>query len=82
MTATDPPTAPAADDATLRLEPTSSRRSHIEIVDPEERAEEKAPPDVVWVDWDGPECVLRPHHLSSPFLDASDGPATASIRAN
>ncbi|GAA6035825.1 hypothetical protein NBRC10512_007306 [Rhodotorula toruloides] len=67
MTATDPPPAPAADDATLRLEPTSSRRSHLDIVDPDERAAEKAPPDVVWVDWDGPECVLLAHKSSSLF---------------
>uniref|UniRef100_A0A0K3CDZ5 BY PROTMAP: gi/472587111/gb/EMS24610.1/ MFS polyamine transporter [Rhodosporidium toruloides NP11] gi/647394703/emb/CDR35936.1/ RHTO0S01e10528g1_1 [Rhodosporidium toruloides] n=1 Tax=Rhodotorula toruloides TaxID=5286 RepID=A0A0K3CDZ5_RHOTO len=64
MTATDSPPAPAADDATLRLEPTSSRRSHLDIVDPDERAAEKAPPDVVWVDWDGPDDPANPLNWS------------------
>lgn len=33
---------------------TTSRHSHLSVVDPEELAVEKAPQDVIWVEWDGP----------------------------
>ena len=33
---------------------TTSRLSHLSVVDPERRALEEAPPDVIWVEWDGP----------------------------
>lgn len=35
----------------------TSRTSRLDVVDPQDVAEECAPPDVVWVEWDGPECV-------------------------
>lgn len=36
------------------LSKTTSRQSHLSVVDPEQRAVEEAPPDVIWVEWDGP----------------------------
>lgn len=51
MAGTDAATATAAGD----LSKTVSRHSRLSVVDPEERAEEEAPEDVIWVEWDGPE---------------------------
>lgn len=39
------------------LHKATSRTSRLDVVDPQDVAEECAPPDVVWVEWDGPECV-------------------------
>ncbi|GAA6020209.1 hypothetical protein JCM10207_004371 [Rhodosporidiobolus poonsookiae] len=50
-----PPPVPPSD-----LHKTSSRRSQL----PEERAEEEAPPDVRWVEWDGPDDPANPLNWS------------------
>ncbi|GAA5866346.1 hypothetical protein JCM3774_006624 [Rhodotorula dairenensis] len=43
---------------------TTSRQSHLSVVDPERRALEEAPPDVIWVEWDGPDDPANPLNWS------------------
>ncbi|POY70315.1 hypothetical protein BMF94_6595 [Rhodotorula taiwanensis] len=43
---------------------TTSRHSHLSVVDPEELAVEKAPQDVIWVEWDGPNDPANPLNWS------------------
>lgn len=56
-------------DDTLHKAP--SRLSQLDVVDPEARAREEAPQDAIWVDWDGPECVV-------PFPTTRGGEARAT----
>ncbi|GAA5943732.1 hypothetical protein JCM1841_002539 [Sporobolomyces salmonicolor] len=58
----DPDREPGA--AKSELAKTASRRSGMDVVDPEEKAEEEAPPDVIWVDWDGPDDPANPLNWS------------------
>ncbi|BGP52748.1 hypothetical protein JCM8202v2_000304 [Rhodotorula sphaerocarpa] len=60
MAGTDAATATAAGD----LSKTVSRHSRLSVVDPEERAEEEAPEDVIWVEWDGPDDPANPLNWS------------------
>ncbi|BGO94746.1 hypothetical protein NBRC10512_007307 [Rhodotorula toruloides] len=41
-----------------------SRRSQLDVVDPDERAALEAPADVIWVDWDGPDDPANPLNWS------------------
>lgn len=43
---------------------TTSRLSHLSVVDPERRALEEAPPGVIWVEWDGPNDPANPLNWS------------------
>ncbi|GAA6035960.1 hypothetical protein JCM8097_005186 [Rhodosporidiobolus ruineniae] len=60
LVSTPPPAPP-----TEQVHKTASRRSQLDVVDPEERAEEEAPPDVIWVDWDGPLDPANPLNWSN-----------------
>ncbi|GAA5900772.1 hypothetical protein JCM5296_004891 [Sporobolomyces johnsonii] len=59
------PTADREPAAKTELVKTASRRSAMDVVDPEEKAEEEAPPDVIWVDWDGPDDPANPLNWSN-----------------
>ncbi|GAA5856216.1 hypothetical protein JCM8547_000825 [Rhodosporidiobolus lusitaniae] len=54
-----PPSPPP--DVSMDLHKTGSRRSEVL---PEERAEAEAPPDAIWVDWDGPNDPANPLNWS------------------
>ncbi|GAA5828189.1 hypothetical protein JCM11251_002628 [Rhodosporidiobolus azoricus] len=57
---TPPPASPTMEPAHKSL----SRRSGLELVDPQQRAQEEAPPDVIWVEWDGPSDPANPLNWS------------------
>ncbi|BGP36441.1 hypothetical protein JCM10450v2_000341 [Rhodotorula kratochvilovae] len=58
----DPAAMPPPAASSLHKAP--SRRSQLDVVDPAERAAEQAPPDVIWVEWDGPQDPKNPLNWS------------------
>ncbi|GAA5892117.1 hypothetical protein JCM6882_005699 [Rhodosporidiobolus microsporus] len=58
------PTPPPASPTAMDLQKSPSRRSGMDVVDPEERAREEAPTDAIWVTWDGPDDPANPLNWS------------------
>ncbi|GAA5941346.1 hypothetical protein JCM3775_001548 [Rhodotorula graminis] len=59
----------------------ASRTSRLDVIDPRDVADECAPPDVVWVEWDGPDDPANPFNWSKrrKWMISSVGIAFCSV---